>query len=1085
MTSEEVFMKKAISIFVVILFSVTLIPPTSFEEDNQFLFKQEVSDSSQNVNLFFLENSSRHLVNFTSSTIYDACGVLSSGKIGCSGTEQIAGINGQTWSVPWGYSAPWHEALDSNDSTFLSVEITEKNFCGIATDHRLYCAGHNNNGQLGTGNNNPSINLLVEPILPFGYQAKQLASLKDSFCVLLFNGDIYCWGTNGGRQVENINVDIINIPTKVTFNSSMFSGNPIFKSISSSNSFYSEGGPVGYSFVTENNSVIYQGCGYSSAVAPQNCYWLHPSERDVNHTFYRYQYPSILINHSIMDAVGQCLLLDNQRVTCAGLNGSWLNRNSSEYFREIQNFGEYITFTNNSLVSKIILSKRGSYCAHLVDKTVECWGKDLYSEQINYPPVKLSQSSNWFELEDIAFLGAAGGLIGPDISSVDSDFFGITNLNTYYFLDTAYGNKSIPFGQYQGLESSNGRAVDAYIWIDAMLEVDPANITFDIETPSGIVFDKSQFPKLTGTPLNATQGYYSFNITINGTSYSGNYYFGFEADLDNDGIVDSLDGDIDGDGILNVLDDCPNEYGVSIYIQAGCSDGDLDGYPDIHDQFPFDNSQHRDSDSDGFGDNVNGTNGDSCSAEYGRSLFGGIFGCWDSDNDGWADSIDQFSNDSSQWNDSDGDGFGDNLFGRNGDFCPNESGTSLINYLGCLDSDSDGYADVIDDFPQNNLIWSDEDGDGVDDDSDTFPFDIGQWADRDGDGYGDNPYGGSTSDAFPDEATQWSDIDGDGYGDNPNGFNADAFIADPTQWSDADGDGFGDNPSGRLADAFTDDSTQWEDQDGDGFGDNQSGNNPDPYLFDFDNDGYNDSIDPFPKFASPGDKDNDGVLDGEDLFPDDFREWADNDGDGEGDNADTDDDNDGWSDQDELRAGSDPFSSSDEPIESFEIIVPGTNVGLGAWDLIGIFGGIPLMAWIGFGFITRNNRAQMFEERLREANSRDELEEIAHKWEYSLMLRMLGPHQGIRLERLRSELDDNFESQNQSLSSIDQRVDQTNLVEEEMANQPKIVPEISTIPPIDAEGIQDDNGYEWTSTQDGKDWYRMSGSSDEWIEFSN
>lgn len=127
----------------------------------------------------------------------------------------------------------------------------------------------------------------------------------------------------------------------------------------------------------------------------------------------------------------------------------------------------------------------------------------------------------------------------------------------------------------------------------------------------------------------------------------------------------------------------------------------------------------------------------------------------------------------------------------------------------------------------------------------------------------------------------------------------------------------------------------------------------------------------------------------------------------------------------------------------------------------------------------------MFEERLREANSRDELEEIAKKWEYSLMLRMLGPHQGIRLERLRSELDDNFESQNQSLSSIDQRVDQTNLVEEEMANQPKIVPEISTIPPIDAEGIQDDNGYEWTSTQDGKDWYRMSGSSDEWIEFSN
>ena len=37
----------------------------------------------------------------------------------------------------------------------------------------------------------------------------------------------------------------------------------------------------------------------------------------------------------------------------------------------------------------------------------------------------------------------------------------------------------------------------------------------------------------------------------------------------------------------------------------------------------------------------------------------------------------------------------------------------------------------------------------------------------------------------------------------------------------------------------------------DGWGDNLSGNNPDPYLFDFDNDGYNDSIDVLPKLFSP------------------------------------------------------------------------------------------------------------------------------------------------------------------------------------------------------------------------------------------
>jgi hypothetical protein len=257
-------------------------------------------------------------------------------------------------------------------------------------------------------------------------------------------------------------------------------------------------------------------------------------------------------------------------------------------------------------------------------------------------------------------------------------------------------------------------------------------------------------------------------------------------------------------------------------------------------------------------------------------------------------------------------------------------------------------------------------------------------------------------------------------------------------------------------------------------------------LLDFDNDGYNDSIDPLPKLASPGDLDNDGVLDEEDMFPEDFREWADNDGDGVGDNADTDDDNDGWSDADELRDGTDPFSSSEQPVDSFEIVIPGTAVGLGAWDLIGIFGGVPLFIWIGFGFITRNGRTAKYEEKLRTANTRDELEGVARQWEYSLMLRMLGPHQGIRLERLRAELDDVFERQNQTLSSLEQsEYNQTQLVQVEMNQNEKDVPVINLKPDIDAVGNTDENGYEWITAEDGKNWYRTQGTKDDWIEFSN
>ena len=59
------------------------------------------------------------------------------------------------------------------------------------------------------------------------------------------------------------------------------------------------------------------------------------------------------------------------------------------------------------------------------------------------------------------------------------------------------------------------------------------------------------------------------------------------------------------------------------------------------------------------------------------------------------------------------------------------------------------------------------------------------------------------------------------------------------------------------------------------------------------------------------------------------------------------------SDTDEIRLGADPLQSATVPTESFEVVVPGTAVGLGAWDLIGIFGGGPVFVWILFGFLTR------------------------------------------------------------------------------------------------------------------------------------
>ena len=548
------------------------------------------------------------------------------------------------------------------------------------------------------------------------------------------------------------------------------------------------------------------------------------------------------------------------------------------------------------------------------------------------------------------------------------------------------------------------------------------------------------------------------------------------SDYDGDGCQDiSEDYDDDNDGYLDQEDQCPKTIGNSSAAgDLGCVDSDGDGRSDFNDQFPndatewqdsdmdqvgdnadpfaFDATQWEDADGDGHGDNPYGTLGDKFPLDPER---------WqDTDDDGYADEDDSFPNEKSQWADQDGDGYGDNTFG-----------------------------DRADAFPEDSAEWADSDFDGLGDNTDQFPYDVSQQYDSDGDGYGDAE-DGNRADRFPSDPTQWSDIDYDGYGDNPNGTSPDAFPTDATQWLDSDGDGYGDNPTGRLYDQFPDNPTQWEDYDGDGLGDNQNGTNADPFLNDLDNDGFNDTVDLLPRLASPGDMDADGCLDVDDLFPEDPRECSDFDGDGEGDNADVDDDNDGWADTDELRQRTDPYDASSKPVDGFEIIIPGTEISLGAWDLIGIFGGVPLFAWIGFGFITRNGRTARYEEKLRSANSRDELEQVARQWEYSLMLRMLGPHQGIRLERLRAELDDKFEAMNQTLSSIDNHdFDQTQMVFEEMNNSEKQVPELKSqgdYPLIeDVAHRMDDNGYEWFTAQDGTNFYRTIGSQADWTRLEN
>ncbi len=150
-------------------------------------------------------------------------------------------------------------------------------------------------------------------------------------------------------------------------------------------------------------------------------------------------------------------------------------------------------------------------------------------------------------------------------------------------------------------------------------------------------------------------------------------------DSDGDRLHDEVDLDDDGDGIDDIFDTCPlGLLGWSSTVDVdndsdGCKDleededDDNDGFPDLQDALPLDSTEWNDNDMDGIGDNSD----------------------TDDDNDGSSD-VEE-----------------------------NERNTSATD----PDSDDDGFMDGVDDFPLNPLEWEDSDLDGVGDNGDAFPND--------------------------------------------------------------------------------------------------------------------------------------------------------------------------------------------------------------------------------------------------------------------------------------------------------------------------------------------------------------------------
>ena len=404
-------------------------------------------------------------------------------------------------------------------------------------------------------------------------------------------------------------------------------------------------------------------------------------------------------------------------------------------------------------------------------------------------------------------------------------------------------------------------------------------------------------------------------------------------DTDGDGFPDNFTSFYNGSNAVGFyLDGCPLTFGNSSDPLFGCLDTDGDGFMDIYsfdtnsstglrenqsgDAFPFDNTQWKDTDGDGFGDQQFGNQADKC--PYQSGVVNGTLGLGcriidDNDDDG-----DYVINDEDQCPntdtelivdlngcaqnqiDDDGDGIfndvdicsltptgeavdadgcsqaqkevdldGDGVFDFQ-DQCPSTPSGESVNSLGCsatqTDTDGDGVLDSVDLCPNTTLgaavdsvgcvlAGVDSDGDGTDDNNDPFPNDSTQWLDTDNDGYGDNLLGNNADDCVNENGTSFEDrlgcVDSDGDG-----------------WSDPNGIDWFASPNGQ-GDFNITDPTQWRDVDGDGYGDNQSGNNPD--LCPNTKSAYRDLVDSNGCAANEKDTDEDGIVDSLDNCPTEAR----------------------------------------------------------------------------------------------------------------------------------------------------------------------------------------------------------------------
>ncbi|MFL5495277.1 MAG: RCC1 domain-containing protein [Gemmatimonadales bacterium] len=124
------------------------------------------------------------------------CGITDTGQAYCWGNNYEGQLGNGTTGTSQVTPGPVAGSL-----TFRLISAGETSTCGVTTDHRAYCWGFNNHGQLGDGTTTGRLT----PVAVQGDLQFQTIEVSDEHACGLTAGDrrAFCWGSNSTGQLGN------------------------------------------------------------------------------------------------------------------------------------------------------------------------------------------------------------------------------------------------------------------------------------------------------------------------------------------------------------------------------------------------------------------------------------------------------------------------------------------------------------------------------------------------------------------------------------------------------------------------------------------------------------------------------------------------------------------------------------------------------------------------------------------------------------------------------------------------------------------------------------------------------------------